>query len=284
MIVSTHDVSMYSKYIWPNVGLGLLLVEIRVPLRLELKNVAFVCHFSPRGGNSMTKKITSFFQVTARNKVTLSGTKRGRDNDNSASVVALRDADDGTAKIDCFSLPRGNKNCRSSPSQDHVNALLSFLCEDTYENVQLGKSSNPLVPAAECNGQQSCCWMNELRKHFQMASFQKLAAFVAKERQIHKIYPPPAFVWSALNSCPLHMVKVVIVGQDPYHGHKQAHGLSFSVEPGCAVPPSLKNMYVNSSLHYMRTMIHVCIGMRFFSRSLLSIILSASKNYRMIQM
>ncbi|GAL05959.1 uracil-DNA glycosylase family 1 [Photobacterium aphoticum] len=74
--------------------------------------------------------------------------------------------------------------------------------------------------------------------------FQHIETFVANERAAGKaIYPPQADVFSALDSTPLDQVKVVILGQDPYHGPDQAHGLSFSVRPGVKVPPSLANMY-----------------------------------------
>ena len=174
----------------------------------------------------MTKKITSFFQVSTVTKNRKSGTVSG----------AKRDRDDGDD--DCIggnSAPARSKECRIDSSLGHVNDLLSFLSDDIGE-ADKESSTHP-----------NHSWKNTLRKHFQSSSFLNLAAFVAREREIHKIYPPPPSIWSALNSCPLRNVKVVIVGQDPYHGIKQAHGLSFSVEPGCAVPPSLKNMYVNVS-------------------------------------
>lgn len=86
-------------------------------------------------------------------------------------------------------------------------------------------------------------WKNALENHFKSPSFRKLAAFVARERSAHTIYPPPSQTFTALNLCPLDSIKVVIVGQDPYHGPGQAHGLCFSVLPGQQVPPSLKNIY-----------------------------------------
>jgi hypothetical protein len=233
----------------------------RVPLRLRA-SASYICHFFLQLFSSlyihgfddnMTKKITSFFQVTSIPKGSqrgkISGAKRARDDDGeNGFFAALENSDEVTPKTsdDCAS-PAIDKNRRSSPRPDRVNELISFLCDDVYENLSLGKSIALVDQAVdqESHGKASCSWMKALRKHFQTASFQNLAEFVARERQTYKIYPPPASVWSALNSCPLHMVKVVIVGQDPYHGHKQAHGLSFSVEPGCAVPPSLKNMYVS---------------------------------------
>jgi hypothetical protein len=72
-------------------------------------------------------------------------------------------------------------------------------------------------------------WRHELADHFDKPSFRRLAAFVVAEQQSkqHVIYPPPAAIWTALNLCPLAQVKVVIVGQDPYHGPGQAHGLAY---------------------------------------------------------
>ncbi|NCX94607.1 MAG: uracil-DNA glycosylase, partial [Gammaproteobacteria bacterium] len=68
--------------------------------------------------------------------------------------------------------------------------------------------------------------------------------FIAKEASAKKtIYPAMQDVFNAFNSTPFHQVKVVILGQDPYHGPNQAHGLAFSVKKGCGLPPSLKNIY-----------------------------------------
>jgi uracil-DNA glycosylase len=67
--------------------------------------------------------------------------------------------------------------------------------------------------------------------------------FLESERRQHEIYPPQAQVFAALNLTPLSSVRAVILGQDPYHGPGQAHGLAFSVQSGVQVPPSLRNMY-----------------------------------------
>lgn len=71
----------------------------------------------------------------------------------------------------------------------------------------------------------------------------QLASFLAEERANHTIYPPPNDVFSWTLACPINDVKVVILGQDPYHGPRQAHGLCFSVRVGVPPPPSLLNMY-----------------------------------------
>jgi uracil-DNA glycosylase len=86
-------------------------------------------------------------------------------------------------------------------------------------------------------------WTCELARHFSTPQFSTLAAFVAAERKSRIVFPPADRTWTALNACPLSTLKVVVVGQDPYHGPNQAHGLSFSVERGQPVPPSLRNIY-----------------------------------------
>jgi len=77
----------------------------------------------------------------------------------------------------------------------------------------------------------------------------QLAQFVAKERKAKTVYPPPEHTFAALDACKLDDVKIVIVGQDPYHGPGQAHGLCFSIADGadCKFPPSLRNIFVELS-------------------------------------
>ena len=86
-------------------------------------------------------------------------------------------------------------------------------------------------------------WSKALQEEFQKDYFQRLSAFVHEEYKHHICYPPASEVFNAFNLCPLDKVKVVILGQDPYHEPGQAHGLSFSVLPGVEPPPSLKNIF-----------------------------------------
>jgi uracil-DNA glycosylase len=87
-------------------------------------------------------------------------------------------------------------------------------------------------------------WKQSLSSSIQSDQFRDLARFIQSERnQGAVIYPPEEDIFSALNLCPLKDVKVVIVGQDPYHGPGQGHGLSFSVRPNVRPPPSLKNIF-----------------------------------------
>ncbi len=93
-------------------------------------------------------------------------------------------------------------------------------------------------------------WQTSLSEEFEKSYFQSLAQFVDKERGEHLVFPPEPDVFSALRLTPLNRVKVLILGQDPYHDDGQAHGLSFSVRPGVPLPPSLRNIFkeLNSDL------------------------------------
>lgn len=86
-------------------------------------------------------------------------------------------------------------------------------------------------------------WDPVLRSQFSEPYWSELQAFVEKERQQGPVYPPAPDVFAAFHLTPLAETKVVILGQDPYHGPGQAHGLCFSVHPGIAVPPSLRNIF-----------------------------------------
>jgi uracil-DNA glycosylase len=87
-------------------------------------------------------------------------------------------------------------------------------------------------------------WSDLLAEEKQQDYFKQTLAFVAKQRAAGvTVYPQQQDIFSAFNLTPFDSVKVVIIGQDPYHGENQAHGLSFSVKPGIKIPPSLKNIY-----------------------------------------
>lgn len=87
-------------------------------------------------------------------------------------------------------------------------------------------------------------WLAHLSLEFDLPYMQQLKQFLLQQKQAGKvIYPESKHIFNAFNSTPLDQVKVVILGQDPYHGPNQAHGLCFSVQPGIQTPPSLQNMY-----------------------------------------
>lgn len=86
-------------------------------------------------------------------------------------------------------------------------------------------------------------WDEKLSIIWKSEGFKKIWNIIMHEYATKEIYPPKEYIFNALKLTPYENVKVVIVGQDPYHGENEAHGLSFSVQKGIALPPSLKNIY-----------------------------------------
>lgn len=86
-------------------------------------------------------------------------------------------------------------------------------------------------------------WGQQMNAEFSKPYFQSLADAVRQEYRTATCYPPASLVFNAFNLCPFDKVKVVIIGQDPYHEPGQAHGLSFSVQDGVSFPPSLQNIF-----------------------------------------
>ncbi len=86
-------------------------------------------------------------------------------------------------------------------------------------------------------------WKNALSQEWDEPYFAQLTSFVASRYRQTAVYPPGSLIFAAFDSCPFDKVKVVILGQDPYHGPGQANGLCFSVNPGVIFPPSLRNIF-----------------------------------------
>ncbi len=86
-------------------------------------------------------------------------------------------------------------------------------------------------------------WKKVLNGEFEKPYFSTLANYIRKEYSTTTVYPPAKLIFAAFDNCPFDQVKVVILGQDPYHGPGQAHGLCFSVNDGMAFPPSLLNIF-----------------------------------------
>ena len=93
-------------------------------------------------------------------------------------------------------------------------------------------------------------WKELLKDEFEKPYFSELIQFVKNEYKTTKIYPPGKLIFNAFDHCPAEQTKVVILGQDPYHGPGQAHGLCFSVPEGIEQPPSLQNIFkeINNDL------------------------------------
>ncbi|WP_425265184.1 uracil-DNA glycosylase [Abditibacterium utsteinense] len=90
-------------------------------------------------------------------------------------------------------------------------------------------------------------WQKILGNELEKPYFAALREFVEEERKTHTIYPPSGMEFAALEATPFEEVKVLILGQDPYHGPKQAHGMAFSVQAGVGIPPSLQNIFAELS-------------------------------------
>ena len=87
-------------------------------------------------------------------------------------------------------------------------------------------------------------WRQQLQVEFDKPYFENLISFVKNEYASGTVYPPGSLIFNAFNQCPFSDVKVVLIGQDPYHEPGQAHGLGFSVNDGVPFPPSLRNIFV----------------------------------------
>jgi uracil-DNA glycosylase len=102
------------------------------------------------------------------------------------------------------------------------------------------KNKSPMKPTIQIEPS----WHDALQSEFEQPYFQEIKSFLMTERAAGKtIYPPGGLIFNAFNSTPFQQVKVVILGQDPYHGAGEAMGLSFSVPQGVRTPPSLQNIY-----------------------------------------
>ena len=97
--------------------------------------------------------------------------------------------------------------------------------------------------SAEINPLLEESWKNALNEEFNKEYFVRLKEFLVVEKKQYTVYPPGSQIFSAFNHTPFNEVKVVLLGQDPYHGPGQAHGLCFSVPVGIPKPPSLINIF-----------------------------------------
>jgi uracil-DNA glycosylase len=205
--------------------------------------------------------ITSFFKPKAKKQPGKasspgSGSSGGRtsistDDSSSSSSATKRSTRDeideeGTRANDGGSDPTSNKRtkCGDGDSSIHERPKSAAVAELIAHLEPHGNDPSPEADAQDHgDGATQASWKSALARHFASSQFAQLAEFVARERSSHTVYPSLPNTWTALNLCPPSKVKVVIVGQDPYHGPNQAHGLAFSVERGQTVPPSLRNVY-----------------------------------------
>ena len=133
-------------------------------------------------------------------------------------------------------MPRSQRMMKDNDNDDGK--------EDLEYSVSSNANESKYVFSEITNQLHDKGWKRALSEHMESESFQSLLTKLQNDADSGEtIYPPPQDVFSALNLCPLESVKVVIVGQDPYHNPNQGHGLAFSVRKGVKPPPSLRNIF-----------------------------------------
>eukprot|EP01104_Vermistella_antarctica_P011416 TRINITY_DN3182_c0_g1_i1.p1 TRINITY_DN3182_c0_g1~~TRINITY_DN3182_c0_g1_i1.p1 ORF type:complete len:302 (+),score=82.99 TRINITY_DN3182_c0_g1_i1:74-907(+) len=154
--------------------------------------------------------------------------------------------------VSSFFTPTENKKKRKTPEK----AEAKDGDDDTNKKAKASSpgEKNSLLTHLDNNG----TWYEHLSGEFQKPYFQKLTDFLKTEQGSQQVFPPPEDIFTAFNKCKFEDVRVVIIGQDPYHDDNQAHGLSFSVKRGIKIPPSLRNMYkeLSTSVKGFKTPTH----------------------------
>lgn len=112
-----------------------------------------------------------------------------------------------------------------------------------YVSLDLNLIKTPMSMTTEVKASIEESWKAVLAEQFNSPYFKELKTFLLFEKKKYVVYPPGKEIFAAFNSTPFNSVKVVIIGQDPYHGPQQAHGLCFSVRKGIKAPPSLQNIF-----------------------------------------
>jgi uracil-DNA glycosylase len=153
-------------------------------------------------------------------------------------------------ELDVLASPAGSLSQHETPAKISINST-STLTAEQLERIEKNKAlalarrkaleAKTVMDAALA---MPDTWKEKLQNEFEKAYFKKLCEFHSGQVNSKKtIFPPTAEVFSAFYACDFDKISVVIVGQDPYHGPKQAHGMCFSVQKGVAIPPSLRNIY-----------------------------------------
>ncbi len=164
------------------------------------------------------------YGVFVETKITLPG---GDSTKAAFNLNVSQEESSGTAVLD-YNFGGVIASVRFAKPEDVIRRLIG----DTIEHLKL-----------RCTRSVHPSWKAALASELEQDYFRTLIQFVRSERTKGPVYPPSGQVFRALELTPLEDVRVVVLGQDPYHGHGQAHGLAFSVLPGAFLPPSLVNIY-----------------------------------------
>ncbi|KAM4616495.1 uracil-DNA glycosylase [Polymixia lowei] len=137
----------------------------------------------------------------------------------------------------------GRKKLKSSSTEPESTSPPSLTQQQQERIAQNKKAALERLATSQTPAGFGESWRNGLSTEFGKPYFKQLMSFVSDERKRHTVYPPVEHVFTWTQTCDIRDVKVVILGQDPYHGPNQAHGLCFSVQRPVSPPPSLVNMY-----------------------------------------
>jgi len=181
-------------------------------------------------------KITSFFKPIT-----------DIDNKPVVKVTEVPDNKDESEETEDKSDVKENINANVTPLKRKADDSVEVLSPEQKDRMSSNKSRAQLLRLARevplvCSSMGSS-WFAALEPQLSSEWFSKLSSFVCREREQHTIYPAQGEVWAWTSRFDIQDTKVVILGQDPYHGPDQAHGLCFSVKPGVKSPPSLGNIY-----------------------------------------
>lgn len=201
---------------------------------LGTKQTNISSFFSPPSQQKQKKRTASETETETETRP-CKVTKEDMDNEKKETVVEI-------------SSPSTEVVQHKSPSAaSDVNTVLNGM-EETVVKIDLGCSDVDI----------GLSWREALNSEFEKDYFKRLSVFLGEERKTKKIFPPEneVFSWTTLHN--IRKTKVVIIGQDPYHGPQQAHGLCFSVQIGIPPPPSLKNIYkeLNTDIEGFTTPTH----------------------------
>ncbi|EGC30160.1 hypothetical protein DICPUDRAFT_158140 [Dictyostelium purpureum] len=208
----------------------------------------------------MSTKITDFFTVVSKKEEKVKEKEKEQDLDSSETEneeekkkklptkkTTPKKSPSEKEEVEEKKEKKESSKKRKSPEPDETTEEEG--CENQDDEKEIKKNKVEVTDSNYYDDIESYIsdvnWKNALQDEFKKTYFKNLISSLNKVKKENKkpIYPPKDEVFSAFNYTPLKDVKVVIIGQDPYHGKGQAHGLSFSVKPGVSPPPSLINIY-----------------------------------------
>ncbi|GMK54454.1 hypothetical protein CspeluHIS016_0110400 [Cutaneotrichosporon spelunceum] len=188
------------------------------------------------------KALTAYFKPKTPPGAALTSTRRTRGALSDAARAAI------PAGIDDAASPAKRAKLSAAP----VRAGISLPRAESRDELRKALEAHPTIAPLLKLELDTLAedWLLALQDELTKPYFLKLKRFIIDEQETKKVFPPAEDIYSWSRLCPLNQVRVVIVGQDPYHGDGQSHGLAFSVKEGTKIPPSLRNIYKELATEY----------------------------------